>query len=91
MRDGDSAFSHHFHEIAIREPKRDVPPHAQDDELLLEATALEERIGIVWRSRHWWDTSGVADQTAFSSARSSGRTNRRPHMSIIWRAPAWAK
>jgi hypothetical protein len=83
MRDGDPAFSHHFHEIVIREPRRDVPSHAQDDELLLEATALKERIGIARRSRYWWDTSGVADQTAFSSARSPGCTNRRRHISII--------
>jgi hypothetical protein len=50
MRDGDSTFGHHFREIAIRELVRDVPPHAPDDELLLEVTALEERIGIAWRS-----------------------------------------
>src|SRR6266481_1809323 len=36
MRDGESTFSHYFLEIAIRELIRDVPPHAQDDELLLE-------------------------------------------------------
>ena len=59
MRDGDSAFSHHFREIAIRKLIRDVPTHAQDDEFLLEVTALEERIGIAWRSLTAWVPRGL--------------------------------
>jgi hypothetical protein len=49
MRDGDSAFSLHFHEIGY-ESLYEVYQRAQDDELLLEVTALEERIGIAWRT-----------------------------------------
>src|SRR6266849_2130783 len=79
MRDSDSAFSHHFPEIAIRDLIRDVPLHAQDDELLLEVTALEERIGIAWRSHDCMGTSRVADQTVLAYARSPGlHYNRTP-------------
>jgi hypothetical protein len=45
MRDGDSWFGHHFREIAMRELMRDVPTHAQDDELLLEVIAQKSGLG----------------------------------------------
>jgi hypothetical protein len=57
MRDGDSTFSHHFREIAIRGLIRDVPTHAQDDEFLLEVAALEQRIRVTWHSHDWIVTS----------------------------------
>jgi len=59
MRDGESTFSHYFLEIAIRELIRDVPPHAQDDELLLEVTALEERIGVACAVMTGWVPRGL--------------------------------
>jgi len=83
MRDGDFAFRLQFHEIGY-ESLYEVYQRAQDDELLLEVTALEERIGIAWRSHEWRDTSGVADQTVLSYARSPGlHQNRRRQMGII--------
>jgi hypothetical protein len=40
----NSAFGHHFHEIPKVEFEPQVPPHAKDDDLLVEMVAFEKII-----------------------------------------------
>src|SRR5262247_1110978 len=42
--DTDTALEHHCGEVAVRQVVGHVPPHAQDDDLLVEVAALEHRM-----------------------------------------------
>jgi hypothetical protein len=43
----NSAFGHHFHEIPKVEFEPQVPPHAKDDDLLVEMVAFEKIINAL--------------------------------------------
>lgn len=43
MINGESSFEHQLLDISVAEPVPQVPPHAEDDDLILKVSASEQR------------------------------------------------
>src|ERR1700758_5157557 len=72
MGQGDAALGHHLDEIAGAELKRQIPPHAQDDDFLVKVPPFEEilcrgRFRHPSRYRKTPSVSRVCTRTVFCS------------------------
>src|ERR1017187_480806 len=52
VRHRQAALRHHLHQIAVAEFEPKIPPHAQDNDLLVEVAALEQLIQIQELGHH---------------------------------------
>jgi hypothetical protein len=46
MINGESSFEHQLLHISVAEPVSQIPPHAEDDDLILEMSASEQRRSV---------------------------------------------
>jgi hypothetical protein len=93
VRQGESTFGHHLHEIMKAEFVAQIPAHAEDDYFAIEMAAFEEFVhqpkgsSMAFRPLlqfvERWPVSSSADRDAFADRRGKARcfssTRPAPH------------